>query len=103
MEASVTENVEVSENDINRVENGIREDQELTKVFPRLVTVGTTTSGQGATFTVHFSKKEGAPVRYVGGDDPEAAAAVREVNLRKKYHLRASELAKALGLNGNVS
>lgn len=101
MEALVADSVKVSEKDINRVERGIREEQQLSAVFPRLISVGTSSSGQGATFTVRFSKKEGAPVRYVGGDDPEAAAAVREVDLRKKYHLRASELAKLLGVNSN--
>ena len=77
MEALVTDKVEISEKDINRIEKGIRSDQDLTEVFPRLVTVGTRASGEGTTFTVHFSKKEGAPVRYVGGDDLEAAAPTR--------------------------
>lgn len=47
---------------------------------------------------VHFSKKEGAPVRYVSGDDLEEAAAVREVDIRKKFHMRAADLAKAVKL-----
>lgn len=101
MEALVADAVQVSERDINRVERGIREKQNLGVVFPRLISVGTSSTGEGPALTVRFSKKEGAPVRYVGGDDPEAAAAVREVDLRKKYHLRASELAQRLGLNSN--
>jgi hypothetical protein len=98
MEALVANSVQVSEKDINRVERGIREQEKLKAVFPRLISVGTTSSGEGATITVRFSKKEGAPVRYLGGDDPEAAAAVREVDLRKKYHLRASELSRVVGV-----
>ncbi|UXN58102.1 hypothetical protein [Phyllobacterium zundukense] len=39
-------------------------------VFPRLNTIiNTTTAG---TFTVHFSKRQGAPVKFVAGDDPES-------------------------------
>lgn len=103
MEALVADTVEISEKDINRIEKGIRSDQDLTEVFLRLVTVGTSASGEGTTFTVHFSKKEGAPVRYVGGDDLEPAATVREVDLRKKFHMRASELNLALGINSAQS
>jgi len=66
-------------------------------VFPRLATVGTTTQGEGVNLVVHFTKKQGAPVHYVGGDDP--AAAVREVDLRKKFHLQRNELATKIGLS----
>ena len=54
--------------------------------------------GDGIEVKVHFTKKQGAPVRFIGADDPEEEAAVREVDLRKKYHLSATELAKAVGL-----
>jgi hypothetical protein len=98
MEALVTDEVEISEKDIDRIEKGVKAGKELGKVFPRLITVSTTISGDGVTLKVHFSKKEGAPVRYIGGDDPTEAAAVREVDLRKKFHMRASDLARALKL-----
>src|SRR5690606_14325632 len=61
-------------------------------------TVGTRTDGEGVNLIVHFSRKEGAPVRYIGGDDPADAAAVRELDLQKKFHLGAAELAQKLGL-----
>jgi hypothetical protein len=98
MEALVADEVEISERDIDRIERAIKSGAEIGKVFPRLITVSTNTAGEGVTLKVHFSKKEGAPVRYVGGDDPEGAAAVREVDLRKKFHMRASELAETLRL-----
>jgi hypothetical protein len=69
--------------------------EEAINKFPRLIIVSTTISGDGVTLKVHFSRKEGAPVRYIGGDDPTEAAAVREVDLRKKFHMRASDLARA--------
>lgn len=72
---------------------------EFTAVYPRLATVGTTAEGEGVNLVVHFTKKQGAPVHYVGGDDPAAAAAVREVDLRKKFHLQRNELATKVGLS----
>lgn len=100
MEALVAEEVEISEKDVDRIEKAVRAEQDLTAVFPRLSTVGTSMSGEGTTLTVHFSKKEGAPVRFVGGDDPTGAAAVREVDLRKKFHLQSAELARVVSLTG---
>jgi hypothetical protein len=96
MEALVTDEVQISERDIDRIEAAVRAGEQFGRVFPRLITIATKTTGEGLTLTVKFSKKEGAPVRYVGGDDPTEAAAVREVDLRKKFHLRATELAKQL-------
>lgn len=98
MEALTTDEVEISEKDIDRIEKAVKAGAEIGKVFPRLITVSTTTSGEGVMLKVHFSKKEGAPVRYVSGDDLEEAAAVREVDIRKKFHMRAADLAKALKL-----
>lgn len=99
MEAIVTDEVEISERDIDRIEKAMRGGTELKAVFPRLATVGTTTDGEGVSLTVHFTKKQGAPVQYVGGDDPAAAAAVREIDLRKKFHLQATPLAEKVGLS----
>lgn len=99
MEAIVTEEVEISERDIDRIEKASRGGAELAAVFPRLATVGTTAEGEGVNLVVHFTKKQGAPVHYVGGDDPAAAAAVREVDLRKKFYLQRNELATKLGLS----
>ena len=49
--------------------------------------------------TVHFTKKDGAPVRYAA-DDSTPAAAIREIDLQNKYHRSPTELASALGLSG---
>lgn len=98
MEAIVTDEVGISERDIDRIEKAMRGGTELKAVFPRLATVGTTTNGEGINLTVHFTKKQGAPVQYVGGDDPAAAAAVREIDLQKKFYLQANALAEKVGL-----
>lgn len=98
MEAIVHDGVEISERDINRIEKAVRDGKAFGDVFPRLNTISSATAGEGPTFTVHFSKKQGAPVKFVAGDDPEGAAAVREVDLSKKFHMRPSDLAKALKL-----
>ncbi|WP_394652577.1 hypothetical protein, partial [uncultured Sphingomonas sp.] len=99
LEAIVTDKVEISERDIDRIEKAMRGGAEFTAVFPRLATVGTTTEGEGVNLVVHFTKKQGAPVHYVGGDDPTAAAAVRNVDLRAKFHMQRNELAEKVGLN----
>lgn len=98
MEAIVTDEVEVSERDIDRIERAMKGGTAFAEALPRLSTVGTTTTGEGINLTVHFTKKQGAPVHYIGGDDPAAAAAVREVDLRKKFHMQAVPLAKKVGL-----
>lgn len=99
MEALVSESAEVSEKDVDRIEKGIRDGKGFGDAFPRLLTVNTTISGEGITLKVVHGKKDGAPVRYVGGDDVSEAAAVREIDLSKKYHLRASSLAKKLKMS----
>ena len=99
MEAIVSDGVEISERDIDRIEKAMKANSSFDAVFPRLATVGTSTTGEGINLTVHFTKKQGAPVHYLGGDDPAAAAAVREVDLRKKFHLQATPLARKVGLS----
>jgi hypothetical protein len=98
MEAIVADQVEISERDIDRIEKAMRAGANFSAVFPRLATVGTDVQGDGVNLTVHFTKKQGAPVQYIGGDDPAAAAAVREVDLRRKFHLQAQPLAARLDL-----
>jgi hypothetical protein len=99
MEAHVAEGVVVSKKDVNRVQRGIREGKPREQVFPRLSQLGTDISGEGVQVTVRFSKKEGAPVRLVGPDEHVEAAAVREVDLQRKYHWSATELAEKVGLS----
>ena len=98
MEAHVADNVIVSKKDVDRVEKAIRQGKNRAEVFPRLEELGTDVAGEGVTVTVRFVKRGGLPVRYVGSDDPGAAAAVREVDLQLKYHRTASNLAQTLGL-----
>jgi hypothetical protein len=62
MESHVVDEVAVSEKDITRIENAIRGGKAAGQVFPRLATLATTTSGDGINVTVHFTKKQGAPV-----------------------------------------
>lgn len=100
MEAHVAEDVLVTEKDVNRVERAIKGDKQLNEVFPRLESVGTVVEGAGVELTVRFSKREGVPVRFMPADDPRDAAAVREVDLERKYRLSARDLARNLDLTG---
>jgi hypothetical protein len=105
IESDVAEGVQISEADINRVEKAIRSGKSRSDVFPRLGSLDTQISGTGATVSVRFTKKagEGAPVRYIAADDPTEAAALREVDLQKRFHMSATELAEALKLTTHKS
>lgn len=97
MEAHVDPDAQVSDKDVTRVERGIRENNPRDQVFPRLDEIATAIDGEGVHLTVHFTKKDGAPVRYVA-DDALPAAGIREVDLLKKYHRSSAELADALSI-----
>ena len=99
MEFHVAEEVELSETDIDRVEKAVRSGKIRTDVFPRLGNLATQFSGEGATITVRFAKNEGAPVRFIAADDPTEVAAIREVDLQKRFHLSPTRLAKLLKLS----
>lgn len=96
MEAHVEPDTRVSRRDVNRVEKGIKSGRSRAQVFPRLSEIETQTDGSGVLVKVHFTKKVGMPVRFSTDDD---VAAVREVDLQRKFHLSATELAKVLGLS----
>jgi hypothetical protein len=101
MEAHVTDGVRVSEKDVNRVQRAVVRRKARNEVFPRLSELAAEVAGEGATITVRFVKKGGAPVRYVRGDDRGEdvdAAFVREVDLQKRFHLSAFDLADRLNL-----
>ncbi|MCA1984822.1 hypothetical protein [Nocardioides nematodiphilus] len=99
MEAHVEPETQVSSKDVDRVEKGIKTGQSRMEVFPRLDKVATRVRGSGINLTVHFTKKAGAPVRYVS-DELSPAAAIREVDLARKFYLSASDLAAKLSLTG---
>jgi hypothetical protein len=89
MEAHVAENVRVSKRDVDRVQKGIRAGRTLPEVFPRLSEVGTEISGEGIHVAVRFVRNtrprgQLLAVRFVGADDPEDAAAIREVDLQRR-------------------
>jgi hypothetical protein len=100
LESHVADDVSVSEKDIDRIEVALRAKTAIDEVFPRLRSITTTTAGIGGyEFKVHFTKKEGAPVKFVAADDSAGAAAVREVDLQKKYHISPTIFAEKLGLS----
>jgi hypothetical protein len=97
MEAHVEPDARVSDKDVTRVETAIRAGEDRHDVFPRLDELTTQVDGAGLTVTVHFTKKQGASVRYVA-DTATPAAAVREVDLQRKYHRSATDLAEKIGI-----
>ena len=64
--------------------------------------IATAIDGEGINLVVHFTKAQGAPVRYVS-DESVPAAGIREVDLLKKYHRSPTALAEALGITASRS
>jgi hypothetical protein len=98
MEAHVEPETRVSTKDVDRVEKGVRAGKDRNEVFPRLEGLAARVTGTGVLVTVHFTKKAGAPVRYAA-DESAPAAAIREVDLQRKFHRSATELAAAINLS----
>jgi hypothetical protein len=98
MEGHVSEEARVSERDVDRVERAAREGLAIEQVFPRLQNLGATFEGEGPAVKVHFTKRRGAPVHFVPADDPRDTAAVREIDLQKKYYMAPFDLADRLEL-----
>lgn len=100
IEAHTRDDVRVSKRDVDRVERAIRAGGGRGEVFPSLESIGTDVAGEGVQVTVRFTKSSNAPaVRLIGADEDVAAGAVREVDLKRKYHWSKAELAKKLDLS----
>lgn len=98
MEAQVDPDAAVSDADVRRVVQGIRDGKTRSAVFPNLSGVSTAVQGSGVSVEVRFVKREGMPVQLVTDDDEVDTAAVRMVPLQKKFHLGAFDLADKVGL-----
>lgn len=96
MEAHTDPDTLVSDKDVTRVVKGIAAGKTREQVFPKLSGVATDITGEGVELEVRFVKSGGMPVTYVkNGVD---ASAIRIVDLQKKYHMTATELARKLNL-----
>lgn len=102
LEAHVGEDSKVSDADVDRVEKGIKASKGREQVFPKLNPLAANVTGEGLTVKVKIVKQaEALPVRLVrdGSDDEvDEAAAVREVDLQKKFHWSFYDLADKLGI-----
>jgi hypothetical protein len=98
MEAHNEPDTKVSDTDVNRVEKGIRAGKKRDLVFPRLSNVGARISGDGPELQVRMVNKGGLPVTYISDGSVADVAAIRTVDLQKKYHRSPKNLAFAAGL-----
>ncbi len=90
--------VEISESDVNRVVRGVREGKGREQVFPKLTGITSTTTGGGLILEVRFVKKDGLPVTFTTDSNAEVAA-IREVDLEKKFHMGPYDLADKAGVD----
>lgn len=105
MESHVDPDSRVSSTDVRRVMKGITDGKPSDLVFPRLSGMGASVQGAGLTVEVRFMRNPEStamPVRFVG-DDAVDASAIRVVDLQKKYHRSAKDLAVAVGLTTSRS
>jgi hypothetical protein len=105
MEAHVSEDVVITEQDVNRAENGIKQSKPWRELFPGLSTMATTVSGEGPAIVVRISKNDDLPaVRIVKEGDPaaEGAAVVREIDVWNRFPFRYQQLAQILGFTSYV-
>lgn len=98
LEAHAGAEPRVSERDVERVQRGIRDGHTREAVFPKLAGLRTQLDGEGVTIKVRFAKDPTLPAVRYEPDASTPAAAVREVDLSKKYHLSITDLGKKLGL-----
>lgn len=99
MEAHVEPDARVSVRDVRRVATGVRAGKTREQVFPRLTHVAAAFSGDGLTVEVRFVKQGGLPVRFAQSDEAVDTAAIRIVDLQRKYHRSPTELSAALHLS----
>jgi hypothetical protein len=84
---------EIREVDVRRVERGVRSGKPRTQVFPKLSTVGSSVTGDGLTVEVKLVKTNGLPMTYVPAGSGVEPAAIRLVDLEKKFYMGAYDLA----------
>jgi len=102
-DVTVERATKVSDSDVNRVEKGIKAGKTRQQVFPKLKPLSAEISRLGLTVRVKIIRQTDAlPVRLVrDGDvvDVVDAAAVREVDLQRKFHWSPFELADKLSIS----
>ncbi|WP_219819612.1 hypothetical protein [Pseudoclavibacter sp. Z016] len=89
--------IDISESDVDRTARGIREGKDRQQVFPKLTGITSESSGTGLAIEVRFVKTDGLAVTFT--KDPAAeTAAIREVDLERKFHMGAYDLADRAGV-----
>jgi len=89
---------EVSESDVRRVAKGVREGKTRKQIFPKLTGYSTSVGGTGLTVEVRMVKAGGLPVTYTSNDELEPAA-IRTVDLEKKFYMGPYDLADRCGIH----
>lgn len=89
--------IEISDADVNRIVRGVREGKSREQIFPKLSGLSASMHGEGLALEVRFVKKDGLPVTFTSDPDSDVAA-IREVDLEKKFYMGAYDLADRAGV-----
>lgn len=92
---------EIREGDVKRVARGIRAGKPRKQVFPKLDGVDTALGGSGVTVEVRMVKRGGLPITFTSTGGEDEPSAIRMVDLEKKFHMGATDLAARVGLTPN--
>ena len=84
---------------LNRIGKELAGGRKWQDVFPGVASMEITTSGAGLSFSLRWTKKEGAPIHVVPEGTPGAkVVAVKRVNELDYYNLSITQIAKNVGL-----
>ncbi len=93
----------IGDADLEALRKSVKKQPHWSLVFAGVAQVQLDTSGTGVHVSIHFTKKDGAPMRLVSEDDPEVAGvpaiAIRRVNELDHYSLSPTALARKVGLS----
>jgi AraC-like DNA-binding protein len=84
---------------LNRIGKELAGGRKWQDVFPGVASMEITTSGAGPSFSLRWTKKEGAPIHVVPEGTPGATVvAVKRVNELDFYNLSITQIAENVGL-----
>ena len=94
------ERLQPSDGDLERILARIGKGEKPESVFPGITSLSLSTQGEGITFNIRFTKKEGIPIHVVGEGIPDASVvAIKRVAELDYYSLGLKDVAKKVNIS----